>query len=91
MYRVAAEVSGAKMPMILPDEVLLIMSNFSRPFDRWLPDTFTSEGLVAIAGLSYLSDNGKARRELGFTPRPIRDGWVETVRHEMKLLGMSRQ
>lgn len=89
MYQVASEVSGAKMPMILPDEVLLFMSKLSRPFDRWLPDTFTSEGLVTIAGLSYLADDSKARREIGFNPRPIRDGWAETVRHEMKLLGMS--
>ena len=75
--------------MILPDELLLFMSKLSRPFDRWLPDTFTSEGLVTIAGLSYLADDSKARREIGFNPRPIRDGWAETVRHEMKLLGMS--
>ncbi|MEW6086028.1 MAG: NAD-dependent epimerase/dehydratase family protein [Chloroflexota bacterium] len=88
LYRVAAEVSGAKMPMILPDEILLFMAKFSRPFDHWLPDTFTSEGLITIAGLSYLSDIGKAHRELGFNPRPIRDGWVETVRREMKLLEM---
>ncbi|GEM_PF-6155476 len=27
--------------------------------------------------------------EIGFNPRPIREGWPETVRHEMKLLGMS--
>ncbi|WKZ48072.1 MAG: NAD-dependent epimerase/dehydratase family protein [Anaerolineales bacterium] len=88
LYRMAAEISSAKMPLILPDELLLFMSKLSRPFDRWLPDTFTSEGLVSIAGLSYLSDDGKARRELGFAPRPIREGWTETVRHEMKLLGM---
>ena len=88
MYRVAVEISGAKMPLILPDELLLFMSIFARPFDRWLPDAFTSEGLISASGLSYLADDSKARRELGFNPRPIREGWTETVRHEMKLLGM---
>lgn len=88
MYQMAAEVSGAKLPMVLPDEILLLISKLSRPFDRWLPDTLTSEGLVAVANLSYLADDSKARRELGFNPRPIRDGWMETVRHEMKLLGI---
>jgi nucleoside-diphosphate-sugar epimerase len=33
-------------------------------------------------------DDAKARRELGFQPRPIREGWAETVRHEMKQLGL---
>jgi len=88
MYRLAAKISGAKMPMILSDGILLFMSKLSRPFDRWLPDTFTSEGLVTVAGLSYLADDSKARRDLGFNPRPIREGWTETVQHEMKLLGM---
>lgn len=91
MYRVAAEVSGAKMPTVLPDEILLIMSRLARPFDKWLPDALTSEGLVTVAGLSYLADDSKARRELGFNPRPIREGWAETVRHEMELLGMSQR
>lgn len=89
MFRIANEVSSAKMPTVVPDGLLLLMSKLARPFDRWLPDTFTSEGLVTIADLSYLADDSKARRELGFSPRPIREGWVETVRHEMKLLGMS--
>ena len=88
MFRVAGEVSGVKMPKLIPDGVFRFLAFFARPFDKWLPDTFTSQGMIAISGLSYLADDGKARRELGFNPRPIREGWVETVRHEMKLLGM---
>jgi nucleoside-diphosphate-sugar epimerase len=44
--------------------------------------------LRVIAGVTYMGDNSKARRELGYNPRPFREGWAETVRHEMKLLGM---
>jgi nucleoside-diphosphate-sugar epimerase len=28
-----------------------------------------------IAGVTYLADNSKARRELGYAPRPLRQGW----------------
>ena len=53
-----------------------------------LPEAYTGEGLRIIAGTTYLGDNAKARRELGFDPRPLRDGLRETLRHEMALLGM---
>lgn len=89
MFRVAREVSGARIPMIIPYRVFLAWAVLAKPFDRWLPDTFTSEGMRSVAGVTYLMDSTKAQRELGFNPRPIREGWVETIRHEMKLLGMS--
>ena len=77
------------MPLVVPYQIFLALSTLAKPFDRWLPDTFTSEGLRTISGITYLMDSSKAQRELGFDPRPIREGWVETIRHEMKLLGMS--
>ncbi len=39
-----------------------------------LPGIFTREGLRIVAGVTYLGDNRKARRELGFDPRPLREG-----------------
>jgi len=36
-----------------------------------------------------MGDNSKARRALGYSPRPFREGWGETLRHEMKLLSMN--
>ena len=53
-----------------------------------LPESYTAEGLRVTAGVTYLGDNAKARRELGYAPRPLADGLAETLRHEMKLLGM---
>jgi nucleoside-diphosphate-sugar epimerase len=55
-----------------------------------LPEAYTAEGLRTIAGVTYLGDNTKARRELGYDPRPLRDGLTETLEHEMRLLGMRR-
>jgi nucleoside-diphosphate-sugar epimerase len=53
-----------------------------------LPPAYTSEGLRVIAGVTYIGSNARARRELGWTVRPLRDGLTETLRHEMQLLGM---
>jgi nucleoside-diphosphate-sugar epimerase len=55
-----------------------------------LPEAYTYEGLRITAGATYLGDNAKARRELGWEPRPLREGLQETLEHEMKLLGRRR-
>jgi hypothetical protein len=59
-----------------------------KPLNSFLPETYTSEGLRVIAGPTYLGDNSKAKRELGYKLCPFREGWEEILRHEMKLLGM---
>ena len=56
-----------------------------------LPPSYTSEGLRIVAGVTYLGSNARARNELGWRPRPLRDGLMETLRHEMRLLGMAPQ
>ena len=48
----------------------------------------TSLSLRVVAGATYLGGNERARRELGWAPRPLREGLGETLRHEMALLGM---
>ena len=52
-----------------------------------LPAEYTAESLRVIAGPTYLGSNAKARRELGYDPRPLEDAWAETVRHEMATMG----
>jgi len=41
------------------------------------------------AGVTYLGDNAKARRELGYDPRPLDEGLPPTLLDEMALLGMT--
>jgi nucleoside-diphosphate-sugar epimerase len=87
-FKLASQVSGKRPPMVAPAQLVKIMSVLARPFDSILPPSYTSEGLRVIAGVTYMGNNSKARRELGYDPRPFREGWEETVRHEMKLLGL---
>lgn len=87
-FKLASEITGKRAPAVAPHQMLKIMSVLARPFDRLLPPAYTSEGLRVIAGVTYIGDNSKARRELGYDPRPFREGWEQTLRHEMNLLGM---
>jgi nucleoside-diphosphate-sugar epimerase len=53
-----------------------------------VPADYSAEYLRINAGVTYIGDNSKARRELSYSPRPLREGLAETLRHEMQLLGM---
>ncbi len=88
-FNLAAEVSGKRAPLQIPYQAMKLFAACMPPFDTWAPESYTSEGLRAISGTTYLGDNSKAKRELGYNPRPMNIGWVETVKHEMKLLGMT--
>jgi len=85
-FKLASHITGKRAPMIAPYQMMKVLSVLVTPFDSFLPETYTSEGLRALAGATYWGDNSKAKRELGFNPRPFREGWEETLRHEMRLL-----
>lgn len=90
-YKLASQFSGKRAPMTVPYQMMKAMSVMMTPFDSVLPESlssYSSEGLRVIAGVTYIGDNSKAKRELGFDPRPVSEGWVETIKHEMRLLGM---
>ena len=90
MFKMAQEISGVRGPMVVPPVMMRVMSALVTPID-WmlpLPGAYTAEGLRILAGVTYIGSNAKARRELGYDPRPLRDGLKTTLDHEMKLLGM---
>jgi nucleoside-diphosphate-sugar epimerase len=66
------------------------MSAMMYVFDKFIPvpESYTGEGLRIIAGVTYIGTNAKARHELGYNPRPLKEGLTETLKHEIKLLGM---
>jgi nucleoside-diphosphate-sugar epimerase len=52
-----------------------------------LPESYTAESL-RVTTATYLGSNEKARRELGYTLRPLEEGLRETLLYEMRQLGM---
>jgi len=45
--------------------------------------------LRASAGVTYLGDNSKAKRELGYSPRSLEDGLRETLMYDLDRLGIA--
>ena len=88
-FKLASQITGKRAPMTVPYQIMKALSVVVRPFDSLLPESYTSEGLRVVAGVTYWGDNSKARRELGYEPRPLREGWGETLLHELKLLNHS--
>ena len=88
----ASEITGIPAPRLrLNPAMLRVASKLVVPFEKILPlpSGYTAEGLRVVAGVTYIGDNSRAKRELGWSVRPLREGLSETLRHEMKLLGMT--
>ena len=78
-FQIAERITGIPAPRI----------QISPPLLRGLARLTRSERLRDLAGVTYLGNNEKARRSLGFEPRPLEIGLRETLVHEMGLLGMT--
>ena len=87
---IAKEITGIRLPIAAPVRMLRVMSAMMYLLDKFIPvpESYTSEGLRIIAGVTYIGTNGKAKRELEYNPRQLKVGLTETLHHEMKLLGM---
>jgi nucleoside-diphosphate-sugar epimerase len=88
VMRLASQITGKRAPRAVPYQIMKVMSYLVRPFDRLLPESYRSEVLRILAGATYWGDNSKAKRFLGFNPRPLRNGLETTLQHEMSLLNM---
>ena len=87
---IAERITGIPAPRLhAPPELLRLASRLSGLVEDVLPlpELYRSETLRISAGVTYIGDNRKARRELGFDPRPLESGLAETLRYELKLLG----
>jgi nucleoside-diphosphate-sugar epimerase len=90
LMKLAHELTGKRMPLSVPPSIIRVMAGVMGVVDKIIPvpENYTGEGLRIIAGSTYIASNAKARRELDYNPRPLKEGLVGTLRHEMKLLGM---
>ena len=88
---VAAEISGIDPPrFVLPPWLARLSSWLMVPVAAVVPvpSTYHPETLRVAAGATYFASDDKARRELGWDPRPFREGLEITLRAEMADLGM---
>ncbi|MBV8082150.1 MAG: NAD-dependent epimerase/dehydratase family protein [Candidatus Eremiobacteraeota bacterium] len=87
---VAERITGIKAPTIHPGpSTMRAMSAFMRVAGAAipLPSMYTGEALRIIAGVTYIGDNAKAKRDLGYDPRPLEAGLPETLNYDMQRLG----
>jgi nucleoside-diphosphate-sugar epimerase len=78
-------------PLRIAPSVLKAAAAVMRVLERVvpLPADLSAEYLRVSAGVTYLGNNARAKRELGFSPRSLREGLEETLRYEMRVLGLA--
>jgi dihydroflavonol-4-reductase len=88
--QVARGITGLPLPPIVPPWALKLLASVMVLGERLppVPDACPAEGLRVVAGTTYIGDNSRARRELGYEPRALEAGLRETLAYEMRLLGM---
>ncbi|GLV53568.1 dihydroflavonol-4-reductase [Dictyobacter sp. S3.2.2.5] len=87
----AQEITGVPAPrMIVPPAVMKALSVIMGVVERVtpVPDDYSAEYLRINAGTTYIGNNAKARGELGYQPRLLKEGLTQTLEHEIQLLGM---
>ncbi|MAS38236.1 MAG: epimerase [Anaerolineaceae bacterium] len=85
----AEQITGVPAPPLkVPPVMLKVGSALARAAELFttLPAAYSSEGMRVSAGVTYLGDNSKARRELGYAPRPLAEGLRETLLHDLRQL-----
>jgi dihydroflavonol-4-reductase len=90
--RIAARTSGRRAPFgTIPARLLRGLARLAEAVESvvTLPPGASAEMLRVAAGVTYLGSADKARRELGFAPRPLDEGLRHTLEHEMRALGIS--
>lgn len=89
VLKMAEGITGRRAPRLhLNPATMRLMAKLVEPIDRvvTLPTLYTPEGLRSSGGVSYLGSNAKAKREIGFTVRPVEEGLRETLQWEMEQL-----
>ncbi|MFO7932491.1 MAG: NAD-dependent epimerase/dehydratase family protein [Bacteroidales bacterium] len=82
----AHEITGIRKPLKVPPVMLKTTAFFTGILNHIfaIPDMYMPETLKSSAGVTYLGDNTKARKELGYETRPLKKGLRETLLYEME-------
>jgi nucleoside-diphosphate-sugar epimerase len=79
--RLAARIAGTNGPIVIPGAAVRVTASLVGLLERVvpIPATYTEEALRSGSS-SYLGTAEKAKRELGWTVRPLQEGMTQTVR-----------
>lgn len=86
---IAQKITGVKPPgMVASPGMIKAMSGMMGVIGAVLPlpAQYSAEFLRISAGVTYIGSNAKARRELGYNPRPLEAGLRETLAWEQQQL-----
>jgi nucleoside-diphosphate-sugar epimerase len=90
-FDLAAQIAGKRLPPFHPPPLcmraLAAATELLERVDIRTP--YSSEILRLMAGTTWIGSSAKAERELGFTTRPLDEGWRHTIEHELRQLGMA--
>ena len=84
VFAIAESITGVRAPRIrLQPGILKLMSKVMAVIGALVPvpESYTAEGLRVVAGVTYLGNNEKAKHELGYTPRPLKELMKEERTH----------
>jgi nucleoside-diphosphate-sugar epimerase len=90
-FDLAAQIAKVRPPLLHPGpHAMRAMSQAMKVLERFvdLPPAMQPEALRVLAGTTYFGANDKAVRELGFTARPLQEGFAQTIEHELRRLGV---
>jgi len=80
LLRLAADEFGARPPrLVLPPVPWRLLVAASRLLDRLRPLELTTPQSLRLLGIHYRADSTRARRELGWEPKPFREVLSETA------------
>lgn len=85
VLRLAERITGVPGPPLHPSPGLVkAVASVVGVIERVVPvpENYSAEYLRVAAGATYLGSNAKARRELGYDPRPLEDGLRQTLLYE---------
>jgi nucleoside-diphosphate-sugar epimerase len=84
--QIAARLAGGPGPLIVPSATIRAGAALVGALDRFLPlpDSYYAEALRSSLA-TYLGNPAKARRELGWSARPVEEGLAETLRAQAAL------
>jgi nucleoside-diphosphate-sugar epimerase len=77
---------GLRFRLWVPTVLVKILFWPLEPLQRWIGlPAFMSRDAASSSGINYNYSSEKAKRELGWAPRPARQTWLETMEAEHKL------